>query len=211
MDIILQKRLVPVAVIDNADDAVPLANALIAAGLPIIEVTFRTPAAESSIRKIASALPQVLIGAGTLLDIDQVIRAKSAGAHFGVAPGFNETVVSKAIEVGLPFIPGVATPSEVERALMLGCRLQKFFPADVAGGPKMLKALNGPYGHTGLKFIPLGGINATNMNEYLSLPNVAAVGGSWIVERKLIVNKNWSAITDLTRAALSIIAANATA
>ena len=204
MNQILQKRVVPVAVIDKVEDAVPLANALLAAGLDVIEVTFRTPAAADSIRAITHAHPGMLVGAGTLLEISQVKQARAAGAKFGVAPGLNETTVKASLDAGMPFVPGVATASEVERALALGCKLQKLFPADVLGGVKLLKALTGPYGHTGVKFIPLGGVNAQNMSEYLALPIVAAIGGSWIVDKKLIAEKKWIEITALTKAALAI-------
>ena len=204
MNQILQKRVVPVAVIDKLEDAVPLATALLAAGLDVIEVTFRTAAAPDAIRAIAQAHPNMLVGAGTLLEVSQVKQAKAAGAKFGVAPGLNATTVKASLELGMPFVPGVATASDVELALALGCKLQKLFPADVLGGVKLLKALAGPYGHTGVKFIPLGGVNAGNMGEYLTLPIVAAIGGSWIVDKKLIVEKKWSEITALTKAALSI-------
>ena len=201
---ILQKRVVPVAVIDKVEDAVPLANALLAAGMDVIEVTFRTAAAADAIRAIANAHPTMLVGAGTLLDVGQVQQARAAGAKFGVAPGLNPVVVQASLAAGMPFVPGVATASEVERALELGCKLQKLFPVDVLGGVKLLKALAGPYGHTGVKFIPLGGVNAQNMAEYLALPIVAAIGGSWIVEKKLIAEKKWVEITALTKAALAI-------
>ncbi len=203
MNQILQKRIVPVAVIDKLEDAVPLANALLAAGLDIIEVTFRTAAAADCVRAIAQAHPGMLVGAGTLLEISQVKQARAAGAKFGVAPGLNDVVVRASLDAGMPFVPGVATASEVERGLELGCKLQKLFPADVLGGVKLLKALAGPYGHTGVKFIPLGGVNAQNMAEYLALPIVAAIGGSWIVDKKLIAEKNWTKITALTKEALT--------
>ena len=204
MNQILQKRVVPVAVIDKVADAVPLADALLAAGLDVIEVTFRTAAAADCIRAIVQAHPHMLVGAGTLLEVSQVKQARAAGAKFGVAPGLNETTVKASLDAGMPFVPGVATASDVERGLALGCKLQKLFPADVLGGVKLLKALAGPYGHTGLKFIPLGGVNAQNMGEYLALSIVAAIGGSWIVEKKLIAEKKWSEITVLTKAALAI-------
>ena len=204
MNQILTKRVVPVAVIDKVEDAVPLANALLAAGLDVIEVTFRTAAAPDAIRAITKAHPGMLVGAGTLLDVNQVRQARDAGAKFGVAPGLNPTVVKASLDAGMPFVPGVATASEVERALELDCKLQKLFPADVLGGVKLLKALAGPYAHTGVKFIPLGGVNAQNMAEYLALPVVAAIGGSWIVDKKLIAEKNWAQITALTKAALTI-------
>ena len=204
MDQIRKKRIVPVAVIDNLDDAVPLAEALLAGGLEVIEITFRTTAAEGAIRNITEALPSMLVGAGTMLDADQLKRAKDAGARFAVAPGVNEKVIKTSFELGLTFIPGVMTPSDVERAFGLGCKLQKFFPAEVAGGVEMLKAFAGPYGHTGVKFIPLGGIGPKNAAEYLALPIVAAIGGSWLCDRKLIAAKNWKTITALTAEALKI-------
>ena len=197
MQRIFEKRIVPVAVIDKAEDAVLLAEALLAAGIDIIEITFRTPAAEQSIRNVRKAYPDMLVGAGTILDTEQLQRAFDAGARFAVAPGLNEAVVSKSLSLKLPFVPGVMTPSDVERGLALGCKLQKFFPAEVAGGVKMLKALAGPYAHTGVKFIPLGGVNATNAREYLALPIVAAVGGSWMVERRFIADKDWPVIRTL--------------
>jgi len=200
---ILQKRVVPVAVIDKVEDAVPLAGALLAAGLDVIEVTFRTAAAADCIRAITHAHPGMLVGAGTLLDIAQVKQARAAGAQFGVAPGLNAVVVRASLDAGMPFVPGVATASDVERGLELGCKLQKLFPADVLGGVKLLKAFASPYGHTGVKFIPLGGVNAGNMAEYLALPIVAAIGGSWIVDKKLIAEKKWAEITALTKAALA--------
>lgn len=204
MDQIRKKRIVPVSVIDNLDDAVRLAEALIAGGLEVIEVTFRTTAAEAAIRNIIEAFPSMLVGAGTVLDAEQLKRAKDAGARFAVAPGVNEKVITASQELGLTFIPGVMTPSDVERGLRLGCKLQKFFPAEVAGGVAMLKALDGPYGQTGVKFIPLGGIGPKNAAEYLSLPIVAAIGGSWLCDRKLIAEKKWSAITALTAEAVRI-------
>ena len=201
------KRIVPVVVIDDQAQAVPLAQALQAGGLDVIEITLRTPAAEPAIAAIAQKFPNMLVGAGTILEEAQIPRVVAAGAKFGVAPGLNETVVRKEQACGLPFVPGVMTPSEVERALALGCKILKFFPADAAGGVKMLKSIAAPYAHTGVKFIPLGGLNATNATEYLTLPSVLALGGSWIVERKLIAEKNWPAITRLTREALSLVSA----
>jgi len=204
MDQIRKKRIVPVAVIDNVQDAVPLAEAIIAGGLEVIEVTFRTTAAEVAMRSISEAFPLMLVGAGTVLDADQLKRARDAGARFAVAPGVNEKVVKTALELGLTFIPGVMTPSDVERGMSLGCKLQKFFPAEVAGGISMLKALAGPYEHTGVKFIPLGGIGPKNAADYLSLSIVAAIGGSWICDRKLIAERNWKTITALTAEAIKI-------
>jgi 2-dehydro-3-deoxyphosphogluconate aldolase / (4S)-4-hydroxy-2-oxoglutarate aldolase len=206
-DRITARKIVPVVVIDDAEQAVPLAEALLAGGLDVVEITLRTPAAERALATISRQFPRMLAGAGTILEEAQIPRVVAAGGQFGVAPGLNEAVVRKAQECGLLFIPGVMTPSEVERALALGCKLLKFFPADAAGGLKMLKAIAGPYAHMGVKFIPLGGLNAANAAEYLALPGVAALGGSWIVDRKLITEKNWTAITRLAREALSLVAA----
>ena len=202
LDRILAKRIVPVVVLDDAAHAEPLAEALLAGGLDIMEITFRTPAAEESIRRIARRFPEILLGAGTLLEASQVLRAIDAGAVFGLAPGLNPATVHQAQDAGLAFSPGVMTPGEVESALALGCKLLKFFPAANAGGPAMLKALAGPYGHTGLRFIPTGGIGPKNLAEYLALPIVAAIGGSWMVEKSLIQNGQWQEITRLTQEAL---------
>ncbi|MGD1020801.1 MAG: bifunctional 4-hydroxy-2-oxoglutarate aldolase/2-dehydro-3-deoxy-phosphogluconate aldolase [Verrucomicrobiia bacterium] len=206
MQPIFEKRIVPVVVIDKAEDAVPLAEALIASGLGVMEVTFRTPAAAAAIRNVREAFPKMFVGAGTILDHDQLHRAIDAGAQFGVAPGLNEAIVSKALALKLPFVPGVMTPSDVERGLTLGCKLQKFFPAEAAGGVKMLQAFAGPFGPAGVKFIPLGGVNNGNARDYLALPIVAAIGGSWMVDRKLIAQKNWKTIRELTAEAVRIAA-----
>lgn len=202
MDRISRTRVVPVVVLQHADDACPLAEALLAGGLDVMEITFRTAAAAESIQRIATAFPEILLGAGTILAPDQALRARDAGAVFALAPGLNPDVVTAARDAGLAFSPGVMTPSEIERALALGCDLLKFFPAGAAGGTAMLKALAGPYAHTGVRFIPTGGVSAANMGEYLALPVVAAIGGSWMVDPKLIAARDWPAITRLTREAL---------
>ncbi len=207
IDRILAKRIVPVVVLDRAESAEPLAEALLAGGLDIMEITFRTAAAEESIQRIAARFPEILLGAGTLLEKDQVVRARNAGATFGLAPGLNPLTIAAAKEVGLQFSPGVMTPSDVELALSLGCKLLKFFPAEAAGGTNMLKSLAGPYGHTGLKFIPTGGIASDNLASYLKLPVVAAIGGSWMVDKQLVNDGNWSEITRLTQQALAAAAA----
>ena len=202
IDRILAKRIVPVIVLDSVECAEPLAAALLAGGLDIMEVTFRTAAAEKSIRRIAARFPEILLGAGTLPEKDQVRRAKDAGAVFGLAPGLNPEIVGLAKEIGLQFSPGVMTPSDVELALSLGCKLLKFFPAEVAGGVAMLRSLAGPYGHTGVRFIPTGGVSAGNLSEYLKLPIVAASGGSWMVDKQLVNEGRWSEITRITCEAL---------
>jgi 2-dehydro-3-deoxyphosphogluconate aldolase/(4S)-4-hydroxy-2-oxoglutarate aldolase len=201
------KRIVPVIVLDHEEQAEPLAEALLRAGLDIMEVTFRTAAAEAAIRRIAKRFPEILLGAGTVLGSEQLKRAADAGACYALAPGLNEAVVKAAGQAGLMMFPGVMTPSEVELALSLDCRILKFFPAEAAGGVTMLKALEGPYSHTGVKFIPTGGIGLNNMASYLGRPSVAAIGGSWIVERKLIATKDWKTIEQLTREALALAAA----
>jgi 2-dehydro-3-deoxyphosphogluconate aldolase / (4S)-4-hydroxy-2-oxoglutarate aldolase len=203
----IDKRIIPVAVIGSLENAVPLARALAEAGLPIIEVTLRTPCALDCIRAIRQQCPDVLVGAGTVLNQEQVRAAIAAGAQFGVSPGLNESVAGAARDQDWPFVPGVMTPSEVERALGFGCLLQKFFPADAAGGLKMLKSLAGPYEHAGVRFIPLGGIHAGNVAEYFTLPVVAAVGGSWLCEKKLVQEKRWTEIAALGAHALKLAAA----
>lgn len=202
----LKQRLVCVAIIDQADDAVPLAEALLAGGLNVIEITFRTAAAADSIARIRKAIPQMIVGAGTLLTRDNMKQASEAGAQFGVSPGLSESVSQSAIENKLPLFPGVITPTEVMRALELGWKHLKFFPAETSGGVKALKALSGPFGHTGVKFIPTGGITAATLPNYLAIPQVAAIGGSWMAERKLVAEKSWGKITALTTEAMKIIA-----
>lgn len=207
IDHIRSKRIVPVIVLDHAHHALPLAQALLDGGLDIMEITFRTAAAAESIRQITANCPNILCGAGTLLTPEQVIEAKNAGAQFGLAPGLNPDVIAAANQANLPFIPGVMTPSEVEQALALGCKTLKFFPAAAAGGAQMLKALAGPYSHTHVSFIPTGGISSKNAHEFLSIPVVAAIGGSWMVDRSLILAENWQEITRLTQEALAASAA----
>jgi 2-dehydro-3-deoxyphosphogluconate aldolase/(4S)-4-hydroxy-2-oxoglutarate aldolase len=196
-------RIVPVVVLEQEESAEPLAETLLKAGLDVMEITFRTAAAAAALSRISARLPEMLLGAGTLLEPDQVSRAVDAGARFAVAPGLNENVLAAARRAGIEMVPGVMTPSEVERALGLGCRTLKFFPAEQAGGVAMLRALGGPYGHTGVRFVPTGGVSPGNMLSYLELPFVVAVGGSWMVEKKLIAAKEWSQIEQLTRAAVA--------
>ena len=207
IDFLLQQRLVCIAVIDQPADAVPLAEALMAGGLNCLEITFRTAGAADAIARIRQSLPGAIVGAGTLLTADQVEQAVAAGAQFGVSPGLSEAVSQAAHQTKLSLFPGVVTPSEVMRAMELGWQHLKFFPAETFGGVKTLKALIGPFGHTGVKFIPTGGITAATLPDYLALPQVAAVGGSWMAERKLVADKAWSKITALTAEAMKIIAA----
>ena len=194
----LTQRLICVAVIDSPENAVPLAEALLAGGLQSIEVTFRTPDAAQAIANIRKNVPQMTVGAGTLLSADNVKRAVDAGAQFGVSPGLSEAVSNAARENHLPLFPGVVTPAEIMRAMELGWKRLKFFPSEAIGGVKALKILAGPFAHTGVQFIPTGGISAALLPDYLAVPHVAAVGGSWMAERKLIAEKQWAKITELT-------------
>lgn len=191
---ICASRVVAVVTLDEADDALPLAEALLAGGIKVIELTLRTPAAEEGIRRIAAAHPQMLVGAGTVLSAEQLGRAIDAGAAFAVSPGLNQAVSAEAAARGYSYFPGVMTPTDVEAALALGHRLLKFFPASIAGGIKMLKALEAPYAQAGVQFLPLGGVNAENAAAYLALDCVAAIGGSWIAERSLITEKRFDEI-----------------
>jgi 2-dehydro-3-deoxyphosphogluconate aldolase / (4S)-4-hydroxy-2-oxoglutarate aldolase len=203
----LQQRLICVAVIDRPEDAVPLAGALLAGGLNTIEVTFRTVGAADAIARIREGVPQMCVGAGTLLAADQVKQAVDAGAQFGVSPGLSEPVSSAAHASKLPLYPGVITPTELMRALELGWKTLKFFPSETFGGVKALKALAGPFGHTGVKFLPTGGITTATLPDYLAVPQVAAIGGSWMAERKLVAEMAWDKITALTAKAMKMIAA----
>ena len=195
--------VVPVVKIERADEAVPLGNALIAGGLPCAEITFRTDAAEEAIRQIASELPQVVIGAGTVLSVEQAEKAVAAGARYIVSPGFDPKVVDWCLAHDIAVTPGVATPTEINMALDKGLNILKFFPAEALGGLRMLKALAAPYGD--IKFIPTGGINPKNLADYLSLPAVHACGGSWLVASKLISAGEFAEITRLAEEARSIV------
>ena len=203
IDLLLQPRLVCVAVIDRTEDAAPLAEALMAGGLNSIEVTFRTAGAAEAIRDIRKKVPQITVGAGTLLTPENVRQAVDAGAQFGVSPGLSEAVSHAAREHNLPLFPGVVTPSEIMRALEWGWHHLKFFPAETFGGVNALKALIGPFGHTGVKFIPTGGITVATLPSYLAIPQVAAVGGSWMAERKLVAERAWDKVAVLTAAAIA--------
>jgi 2-dehydro-3-deoxyphosphogluconate aldolase / (4S)-4-hydroxy-2-oxoglutarate aldolase len=207
LDIVLKQRLICVAIIDKPESAVPLAKALLAGGMNVIEITFRTSGAAEAIKRIRQALPHACVGAGTVLTPRQVAEAADAGAQFLVAPGLDELVHRAARERQLPYIPGVVTPSEVMRALQWKCPMLKFFPAEVSGGVPMLKALAGPFSHTGVKFVPTGGITSASLSAYLSLPQVAAVGGSWMAERDLMAQGAWEIITAMAAEAMKIAAA----
>ena len=192
--------IVPVVVLDDPKDAAPLAEALCKGGLPCAEVTFRTAAAEESIRIMTECFPDMLVGAGTVLTIEQADRARAAGARFIVSPGLNPAVVRHCMEIGIPVIPGTATPSDVEAAMGLGLDVVKFFPAEQAGGIAMIKAMSAPY--TQMKFMPTGGVNAQNLNTYLASDKVLACGGSWMVKKELIASGQFDKIRQLTKEAV---------
>lgn len=197
--------IIPVVAINDAADAADLGRALMAADLPCAEITFRTAAAAEAIKNMSEACPDMCVGAGTVLTVAQAEEAKAAGAKFIVTPGFDEAVVDWCIANDMPITPGVMTPTEINMALNKGISLVKFFPAEVAGGIKALKAIGGPY--VDVTFIPTGGINANNLTDYLNLPMVHACGGSFMVKKNLIAAKQFDEITELAISAVSIVKA----
>ncbi len=197
--------VVPVVIINDPAKAVPLAQALLAGGVGVIELTLRTAAGLEAIKAIAAEVPDMLVGAGTVLSAEQVREVKAAGAAFAVAPGTSRTTLAAAAEVSLPFAPGVMTPSDIEVALSMGCRMLKFFPAETAGGVKHLSGLSAPYAHLGVKFMPTGGIKESQLADYLAVKTVAAVGGSWLATAAQIDAGDWDAITAQSAAAMAIV------
>lgn len=234
LDRLQAARVVAGFSVDKVEDAVPLARALLAGGIDVIELTLRTEAGLEAVAAICEAVPEMLVGVGTILTPETAERVVAAGAAFGVAPGCNVRVIKAAQQSGLPFAPGITTPSELETAIEAGCRVRaagfkpaivepagarihnmssadrtfsprreqmvKFFPAEPSGGVPYLKSMSAPYAHLGIKYFPLGGINAENMEGYLALPNVLALGGSWIVTKELVEAKDWDGITERARA-----------
>lgn len=198
-------KIIAVVVIDDSEAAIPLAKALLDGGISAIELTLRTPSAFESLRLIRERFPEMMAGLGTVISTEQVKLAVEAGAAFAVAPGLNPKVVLAAEQAGLPFAPGIVTPSDIENAIDLGCRLLKFFPAESSGGITYLNSITGPYAHLGLEYIPLGGLDENNFVRYLELKNVPAVGGSWIAPRGLIQSADWSTITANARGAIERI------
>lgn len=200
LDEIYGLGIVPVIALDDAKDAEPLAKALCNGGLPCAEVTFRTDAAEESIRIMSQKFPEMLVGAGTVLTTEQVDRAAEAGAKFIVSPGLNPKVVKYCIDRNIPVLPGTSNPSDVEMALELGLEVVKFFPAEAAGGIGMIKAMSAPY--TKVRFMPTGGVNAGNLKDYLDFPKIIACGGTWMVKKDLIAAGRFDEIESLTREAV---------
>ncbi len=195
--------VVPVVVLNDAKDAAPLAKALVEGGLPCAEVTFRTDAAEESIRIMASEFPEMLVGAGTVLTIEQVDRAVLAGAKFIVSPGFDPEIVDYCIEKNIPIYPGCITPSEIAQAVKRGLKVIKFFPAEQFGGVSTIKALAAPY--TGIKFMPTGGVSAKNLESYLSFNRIVACGGSWMVKGDLVKAGKFDEIKVLVEEAVQLV------
>jgi 2-dehydro-3-deoxyphosphogluconate aldolase/(4S)-4-hydroxy-2-oxoglutarate aldolase len=187
--------VVAVLILDRAEDAVPLARALVEGGVKAMELTLRTPAALDGLRAIRGEVPEMLAGVGTVLTPDQVRQVADADAAFAVSPGLNRAVIEEAQARSLPFAPGVVTPSEVEAALALGCRELKFFPAEPSGGLTYLNSMAAPYAHLGVRFVPLGGVNTENTPQYLADPSILAVGGTWIAPRQAIADRDWEGIT----------------
>lgn len=200
IDEIRNYGIVPVIKIEKVEDALPLAKALCEGGLPVAEVTYRTSCAQEAIRLMCEAYPDMLVGAGTVLTCEQVDGAIAAGAKFIVSPGLNPKVVSYCLEKNVPIIPGTATPSDMERAIELGLKTVKFFPAEANGGIKSIKAMSAPYGN--LEFMPTGGVNAANLNDYLSFPKIVACGGTWMIDAAAIKEGNFDRIRELTEIAV---------
>ena len=192
--------IVPVIKLNDPADAVPLCRALAKGGLPVAEITFRTAAAEESIRRVAKELPDVLVGAGTVLTVEQADKAMNAGAQFIVTPGFNPEVVGHCVEKGYPIFPGCPTTSDIEQAIRFGLKVVKFFPAEAMGGVATIKAVSAPYGD--MLFMPTGGVNEDNLNTYLSFPKIIACGGSWMAKSDLIEAGAFDKIEEITRSAV---------
>lgn len=205
MKTLFSKKLLSAVTVNEIDTVRRLTETYLRNGLNIMEVTFRTDITVKAIQVICNEFPEFIIGAGTILTPEQVSLAVNAGARFGLSPGFNKNVVKAAKELDFPFIPGVATPSEVEQALEMDCQILKFFPAEPMGGIDILKVLSSPYKHTGVKFIPMGGINEGNMEDYLRMDNVIAVGGSWLAPKELIESRHFDKISDLVKKSISLV------
>lgn len=197
--------IIPVIVIEREEQAVPLARALVKGGLPVLEVTFRTKAAAAAIAAIRREVSEAIVGAGTVLTVEMLRDAKTAGAVFGVAPGFDPAIVAEAKAQDFPFCPGVATASELSQALTAGCGMVKFFPAEAAGGVKMIKNLLGAFRFTGVRFMPTGGVNLANVADYLAVPEIVCCGGTWIVPKDALARGDYEAIEKLAADASALV------
>jgi len=204
-DIMAISPIVPVMVINNVEHAVPLARALVKGGLKVLEITLRTPAALESIKRIKAEVPDAVVGAGTIINVDTLNKAIAAGAEFIVSPGTTDTMIDAAIATGVPLLPGIANPSQAMRLLEKGITEMKFFPAEAAGGVPMLKSIGAPIPQ--ISFCPTGGVSQKNVKEYFNLPNVACVGGSWMCAANLVDAENWDEITRLSIEAIALATA----
>lgn len=191
--------------IEKVEHAVPLCRALLAGGIDCVELTLRSAAGMDAAHAIAANVPEILLGVGTILTPEQAKEVKAAGAAFGVAPGMNPRVIKAAQEVGLPYAPGICTPSDLEAAIELGCRFVKFFPAEPMGGVAFLRSMAAPYKHLGIQYFPLGGLNEKNMLDYLNESNVPTIGGSWIVKQELVSKGDWAGITASAASVIKIL------
>ena len=200
---VIETGIVPVVVLNKVEDAVPLARALLKGGINFMEITFRTECASECISVISREVPDMTVGAGTVINVNQAITAVENGAEFIVSPGLDEAVVLWAMGNNVPVIPGTVTPTEIMRAISLGLNVLKFFPADVYGGIKALKALSAPFGQ--VRFLPTGGVSEANLKDFISEKSVAAVGGSWVCKKDDILNHDWDKITNLSANAVKII------
>jgi 2-dehydro-3-deoxyphosphogluconate aldolase/(4S)-4-hydroxy-2-oxoglutarate aldolase len=198
-------KVIPVIAIDDVAHALPLADALIAGGLPVAEITFRSSVAAEVIRIMTRERPEMIVGAGTVLSPEIADQAMACGARFGVAPGLNPRVVRHAMESGFPFIPGISNATDIEAALELGCKVLKFFPAEVAGGAKMVSALSAPYQQTGVKFMPTGGLTLEKLTDYFKIKTVMVCGGTWIAKKEDMVAGRWDLITANCKAVLDCL------
>ena len=205
---VFETGIVPVVVLNNVEDAVPLAGALLKGGIDFMEITFRTECAAECISVISKEVPDMTVGAGTVLNVEQAKLAVDCGAKFIVSPGLDEATVKWAIENDIPVIPGTVTPTEIMKAISLGLKVVKFFAADVYGGIKAIKALSAPFGQ--VKFLPTGGVSEANLNEFAANKSVIAVGGSWVCKKDDIINHDWEKITMLSENAVKIIKENRT-
>lgn len=205
---VFETGIVPVVVLNNVEDAVPLAGALLKGGIDFMEITFRTECAAECISVISKEVPDMTVGAGTVLNVEQAKLAVDCGAKFIVSPGLDEATVKWAIENDIPVIPGTVTPTEIMKAISLGLKVVKFFPADVYGGIKAIKALSAPFGQ--VKFLPTGGVSEANLKEFAANKSVIAVGGSWVCKKDDIINHDWDKITMLSENAVKIIKENRT-
>jgi 2-dehydro-3-deoxyphosphogluconate aldolase / (4S)-4-hydroxy-2-oxoglutarate aldolase len=206
LDRVARCGVVPVIAMEKVESALPLADALLQGGLPVVEITFRTAAAAEIIRLLAQKRPELIVGAGTVLTVANLEAAQASGAAFAVAPGLNPQIVRRAAELHLPFVPGVATPTDIEQGLSLGAKLMKFFPAEALGGIAMIEALSAPYKHMGVRFAPTGGVSPANLESYLKIETVAAVGGTWIAKKEDMTSGQWDEIRNRCQSAVATVA-----